>query len=187
MPASPDRPARKSGPGGPQFQDVFTEGPHAASGCCQGLRLRAVIPWKAFSWPRFHDPAASAGPGGLLAQAGCSLRRAAGSGGLGGGGHVVLARPPTGTEPLVPLTPWSFTALGGEEGVAALVQRDSPSEGPLWPEGPGASVARQSLSFSARSHWGSRLAGPEGRRAAGVQGARPGRCSEFTGRPVFPR
>ena len=60
-------------------------------------------------------------------------------------GHVVLARPPTGTEPLVPLTPWSFTALGGEEGVAALVQRDSPSEGPLWPEGPGASVARQSL------------------------------------------
>lgn len=35
------------------------EGPHAASGCCQGLRLRAVIPWKAFLWPRFHDPAAS--------------------------------------------------------------------------------------------------------------------------------
>ena len=150
------------------------EGPHAASGCCQGLRLRAVIPWKAFLWPCFHDPAAS-------------VKRAADLGVLGGGGHVVLARPPTGTEPLVPLTPWSFTALGGEEGVAALVQRDSPSEGPLWPEGPGASVARQSLSFSARSHWGLRLAGPEGRRAAGVQGARPGRCSEFTRRPVFPR
>lgn len=98
---------------------------------------------------------------------------------------MVLTGPPAGTEPLVPLTPWSFTALGGEEGVAALVQGDLPSEGPLWPEGPGASLARQRLSFSARSHRGLELAGPEGRRAAGVQGARPGRCSEFTGRPVF--
>lgn len=69
--------------------------------------------------------------------------------------------------------------------MAALVQGDLPSEGPLWPEGPGASLARQRLSFSARSHRGLELAGPEGRRAAGVQGARPGRCSEFTGRPVF--
>lgn len=87
QPASPDRPARKRGPEGPQFQHVFMEGPHAASGRCQGLRLRAVIPWKTFLWHRFIDHAASVKGAAYLDM-------------LGGGG----ACGPDRTEPLVPLT-----------------------------------------------------------------------------------
>lgn len=85
QPVQTDLPER--GPGGPQFQDVFMEGPHAASGRCQGLRLRAVIPWKTFLWPRFIDHAAS-------------VKRAADLDMLGGGG----ACGPDQTEPFVPLT-----------------------------------------------------------------------------------
>ena len=71
--------------------------------------------------------------------------------------------------------------------MAALVQRDSPSEGPLRPEG-ARGFCCKSVFPSPHCHAGAcGLLVARGGMQQGCRGARPGRWSakEFTGRPVF--